>query len=365
MSAFTDFANEWLGKRVTVDAGNDYECVELIKQYLIEVYGLGNGAWGNAIDYWNNTAPAILEKFDKVASTTVAEGDIVVLVGINGNTYGHITIASGQQTDATYQALEQNGFDGSGNGEGGNAIRYRDITKSRIAGILRPKVAEAPIAANVTTGGTNDMIDQPTLTNLYQVILGRDPDQGAIDHYVGNYSTSFVVNDLIQSDEYKQDEANRSAASQQTNDRIADLQGQLQAASSAQTANAAQIADLTSKLKAETDIATALQTQVDSAKATATKIPVTVVESAPATPAPAATPGAKSNAFLKAIESFHFSLAGATVLLTAALADPHVQNWLALGLDKYVTPALLGLGLSTGLVTFLVNLVKSKLTKVA
>ncbi len=92
----------------------------------------------------------------------------------------------------------------------------------------------------------------------------------------------------------------------------------------------------------------------------------------PAASAPTATPAAttttpsvKHTSLLKGGESFLHTLAGGTVLLTAALADPHVQNWLSLGLDKYVSPALLGLGLSTGLVTFIVNLIKGKLTKVA
>ena len=62
------FKNQWLGKRVDYDGVYLFQCVDLIKQYLAQLYGLKPGSWGDAKDYWLSTNPAILTKFDKVLS---------------------------------------------------------------------------------------------------------------------------------------------------------------------------------------------------------------------------------------------------------------------------------------------------------
>ena len=136
--SYASFKNQWLGKRVDYDGVYGYQCVDLIKQYMAQEFGLKPGAWGNAIDYWTKTNPAILTKFDKVASTNAVQGDVVVMYGNSGNVYGHIGIAE-SQTSTTVTILEQNGSTGNGSGTGGDAIRTRAIAKSRIAGLLRPK----------------------------------------------------------------------------------------------------------------------------------------------------------------------------------------------------------------------------------
>ena len=155
---FDAFASKYLArKRVDTDGyprGRVYQCVDLIKQYMHEEFGIPYGSYGDAVDYWHYTAPIILTKFTKVATTSVKKGDIVVLKPVDNlqrHKAGHITLASGKQTSFTYQALEQNGYDGSGNGLDGNAIRYRNISKSRILGVLRPKVT-APKPAPKPTG---------------------------------------------------------------------------------------------------------------------------------------------------------------------------------------------------------------------
>ncbi len=140
--SYQAFQNRWIGKRVDADGSYGYQCVDLVKQYCAEEFGLQrNGAWGNAINWWTNPVSQVLNKFDRVATRDVRQGDIVVFTGINGNPYGHIGIANGQQTSTTVTVLEQNGSTGSGNGLGGNAIRLRAITKARVPGVLRPKAA--------------------------------------------------------------------------------------------------------------------------------------------------------------------------------------------------------------------------------
>jgi hypothetical protein len=155
---FNRFKNEWLGKRVDWDKVYSYQCVDLILQYVYECYGITGGVSGNAIDYWVKTGnngfnTNLLSKFDKITSNEAREGDIVILNGLAGNPYGHIGVATGSVNAAELEILEQNGQDGSGNGEGGNTIRVRYVARNRVAGLLRPKVpvsnpAPAPSVPN-------------------------------------------------------------------------------------------------------------------------------------------------------------------------------------------------------------------------
>lgn len=131
-----NFVNRWIGNRIDYDGVYRYQCVDLILQYVAELYGLRSGVWGNAIDYWTKPTAALLTKFDKVQTQKPQAGDIVVLNGLSGNPYGHIMIAINGVT-----GLEQNGSTGNGSGVGGDAVRTRTIPLSRIAGVLRPKAA--------------------------------------------------------------------------------------------------------------------------------------------------------------------------------------------------------------------------------
>ena len=141
---FNGFLARWIGRRVDTDGapkGAVYQCVDIAKLFLNEALGVPYGAYGNAIDWWYHTASAVLAKTTKIATTNVEKGDIVIFRGINGNPYGHIGVATGNQTSSMVEVVEQNGSTGTGNGLGGNAIRTRYITKSRVPGILRPKTS--------------------------------------------------------------------------------------------------------------------------------------------------------------------------------------------------------------------------------
>lgn len=137
MTSIDDFQNYWFGKRVDYDGVYRFQCVDLILQYLSQVYGIHSGVWGNAIDYWNKPTGVLLQHFDKLpADTPIQKGDIIVFKPTITNEFGHIAIAVDGNT-----MLEQNGATGDGDGAGGDEIRYRAIPKERIAGILRWKGA--------------------------------------------------------------------------------------------------------------------------------------------------------------------------------------------------------------------------------
>lgn len=151
-TAIQNFKNAWLGRRIDYDHVYAYQCVDLILQYLKEVYGLPSGVSGNAIDYWTRPSQPLLARFDKVPFTgaNLIAGDIIVLNGVAGNPYGHIGIAYNQDNQ-TITILEQNGSTGNGSGQGGDSIRLRAVQKNRVAGILRQKAAVPP---KTQQGGT-------------------------------------------------------------------------------------------------------------------------------------------------------------------------------------------------------------------
>lgn len=142
---YNDFERKWIGKNVDVDGVYGKQCVDEIKQYMLELFGIPNGAYGNAIDYWTNTHKNVLAKFSRVSGSNAQQGDIVILKGVNGNNYGHIGIATGKNGLLTVEILEQNGATGSGNGLGGDAIRLRSVPKWRVVGLLRPIKAMPPV----------------------------------------------------------------------------------------------------------------------------------------------------------------------------------------------------------------------------
>lgn len=146
--SYQSFKNEWLTRRVDYDKVFAYQCVDLVLQYVKQEYGLASGVWGNAIDYWRKPTAALLTKFDLVSGTDCKQGDIVVLNGLSGNPYGHIGICESQDANSVV-ILEQNGSTGNGSGLGGDAVRTRAVTKTRIAGLLRPKssTVQTPIGA--------------------------------------------------------------------------------------------------------------------------------------------------------------------------------------------------------------------------
>jgi CHAP domain len=172
---YLEFKKEWSGRSVDYDKVYSKQCVDLILQYVYECYGLGSGIWGNAIDYWTHTSPPLLTKFDMVSTTDCRQGDIVVLYGLSGNPYGHIGICDSQSGGAV-QLLEQNAV-GGGDGSGRNAIGvYRDIPKSRIAGVLRPKSAPVPPPAPAPARQTVFLPGSVQSWRLYRVGSGLRPN---------------------------------------------------------------------------------------------------------------------------------------------------------------------------------------------
>lgn len=148
MSDYKQFEARMLEKkRVNPDGIFGFQCVDLVKQYLIDEFGIPNGAYGNARQWWESPAFNVLSKFEKVETKDVKAGDVVILKPADNqprHSNGHLGLATGVQTDSTVEILEQNGSTGTGDGEGKNQIRKRAVPKHRMYGVLRPKATPLP-----------------------------------------------------------------------------------------------------------------------------------------------------------------------------------------------------------------------------
>jgi hypothetical protein len=137
---YSEFKNQWLGKRIDYDSLYGWQCVDIIKQWLDSGFSIKPGAWGNAIDYWRSTNPGVLIAFKKVTNTPdyiPPQGSIVIFNATSSNKYGHIAIVD-SATKTVLNILEQNGGAGTGTGTGVDAIRLRNPGYNNIAGFLEP-----------------------------------------------------------------------------------------------------------------------------------------------------------------------------------------------------------------------------------
>lgn len=136
---FDEFVAKYKGQHIDYDGVAGYQCVDLIKFYLRDVFGIYAGAWGNAKDYWNITArPNVADYFYNVPNTpdlVVERGDIVVWGAMNGNPYGHVAIGLGLGDTKGFQSLDQNW----GNNFNERAVRQIGHSFNGVIGVLRVK----------------------------------------------------------------------------------------------------------------------------------------------------------------------------------------------------------------------------------
>ena len=136
---FDEFVNTYKGSHIDYDGVAGYQCVDLIKYYLRDVFDIYAGAWGNAKDYWNITNRAnVSEYFYNVPNTpdlVVERGDIVVWGAMPGNPYGHVAIGLGLGDVNGFQSLDQNW----GNSFQEQAVRQIGHNFNYVIGVLRVK----------------------------------------------------------------------------------------------------------------------------------------------------------------------------------------------------------------------------------
>lgn len=256
---YGEFVNKYNGKPVEYDNIYLYQCVDLAKAYLDEVYGIKPGAWGDAYAYWTATNPAILARFDKVANgpTNVPkQGDILVysaaLPGSGGA--GHIEIFDRKTGPGQYVSFSQNW-----GGQTAHMVTHADNYKY-VLGWLTPKpIVTVPQGGNMTLAEAKQVI-----TGAYRGLFKREPDQGGLDNYANKLlagQADFVFNDIGGSQELKNvvsaplqgQLAQQQALINQLNQTVTDVNTQSNATKAQLQEAISKVATLTSELETAND----------------------------------------------------------------------------------------------------------------
>jgi len=175
---FSQFIKNHLGKGVDVDGAAGIQCVDLIKAYLKEIFGIKAGAWGNARHYfecfndksWGGYT-RMHEKFDRIKNTpelVPLRGDICVWgEGVSdSHDCGHIALATGEGDTRSFYTYDQNW-----GGKACKKVKHR-YTSEDFLGVLRPK-RTTTANLNVRKGpGTNyakvDLLKNGTTVSILE-----------------------------------------------------------------------------------------------------------------------------------------------------------------------------------------------------
>lgn len=155
---FDSFISKYFGQEIDYDGVSGVQCVDFVKLYLDNVFGIKAGAWGNARDYWTDfdIREPLKKNFTKISNTpdfVPEKGDIVVWNGdiSSKNDYGHIAVASGEGNTSYFYSYDQNW-----NGKAMKKIKHNYIA---LYGVLRPKdksnIFTVPTVKNGTYSLTN------------------------------------------------------------------------------------------------------------------------------------------------------------------------------------------------------------------
>lgn len=136
---YESFIKTHINKAMDYDGAAGAQCVDLIKYYLDEVFGIKPGAWGNAHDYYDNfnSYPDLVKNFTRIANTpefVPKKGDIAVWKSsLSSGGWGHVAICTGEGDTSYFCSYDQNW---TGNHDACTKIRHN---YSHFAGVLRPK----------------------------------------------------------------------------------------------------------------------------------------------------------------------------------------------------------------------------------
>jgi len=122
------FFDKWNGIYLDNDGAYGNQCVDVIKQYFIEVLGIP-AIRNNAIDYWNNYPSSYLTRIPNTPSFVPIKGDIMVW-GKGVGEYGHIGIVNEANVN-TFVSFDENWPSGS-------ICHFQNHNYGSVLGVLRP-----------------------------------------------------------------------------------------------------------------------------------------------------------------------------------------------------------------------------------
>ncbi len=135
---YDEFLKKYAGKAVDYDGVAGVQCVDLVKRYLKDVFGISAGSWGDAHCYFDNFTAhkELTANFIRISNTpefVPQKGDICVWKSsLSKGGWGHIAIATGEGDTAHFYSYDQNW---TGKHDPCTKIRHN---YSHFAGVLRP-----------------------------------------------------------------------------------------------------------------------------------------------------------------------------------------------------------------------------------
>ena len=137
--SYDTFIKNHLNKAVDYDGAAGVQCIDLVKCYLKEVFGISPGAWGDAHAYYDNfyDHKELTNNFTRIANTpdfVPKKGDIAVWKSsLSSGGWGHIAICTGEGNTTYFYSYDQNW---TGRHDPCTKIKHN---YSHFAGVLRPK----------------------------------------------------------------------------------------------------------------------------------------------------------------------------------------------------------------------------------
>lgn len=141
---YKDFEQKYLWKRIDYDKSYGYQCVDLARQYSIEVFRLDTGSfWGSAWTGWQALSKdKRFHSYTRTSKFTIPPIWSMVFFPhyTMGQEYGHVGIcAYAQMGWDKIDILEQNGATGKWWGTGWDAIRIATYRLSQVRWWIIPK----------------------------------------------------------------------------------------------------------------------------------------------------------------------------------------------------------------------------------
>ena len=204
---YQEFIKKYNGKGIDFDGRYGVQCVDLVKSYLKDVFGITAGYWGDAHAYYDgfNSHKELTANFTRIKNTAdfvPKKGDIVVWSAKLNNGPGHIAIANGEGNTKYFYSYDQNW---TGRHDKCTLVKHN---YNCVLGVLRPKnqskivTVSAPFKSGTYTLTTAVKVRAGSNVNARQLRRSELTTNGKANSKVGVYavlksSTKVTVGQVV------------------------------------------------------------------------------------------------------------------------------------------------------------------------
>ena len=190
---YQEFIKKYNGKGIDFDGRYGVQCVDLVKSYLKDVFGITAGYWGDAHAYYDgfNSHKELTANFTRIKNTAdfvPKKGDIVVWSSKLNNGPGHIAIANGEGNTKYFYSYDQNW---TGRHDKCTLVKHN---YNCVLGVLRPKnqskivTVSAPFKSGTYTLTTAVKVRAGSNVNARQLRRSELTTNGKANSKVGVYA---------------------------------------------------------------------------------------------------------------------------------------------------------------------------------